>query len=90
MDWKSDSRRTENKIQLKKLLEEFEGLGYLAESIEECCFQTSTSEGEYLKKLEKILLDRSDLDNSHHNCDICSFLMKATSKEWQLLNQIDI
>ena len=90
LDWKSTERRLKNVNQLKKLLDEYEKLGYLAEDIEESCYRSASTESEYLEKLQKILLDRSDLDNNHLSCDICNFLRKATSKEWKLLNQLDI
>ena len=87
--WRKDDIRQQVVQQLRDNLEKYEGLGYLAEEIEKCCFAKSTSEKEYHKNLAKVLLERSDLEPTDKNCDICSFLGKVSSPGWKLLNQIE-
>ena len=89
-DWKNPVIRNQSVQKLKKVLDEFEGIGYLAEDIEKSCFESATSEKEYVEKLAKILLDRSNLDCNSFDCDICIFLRKVTAKDWTPLNQIEI
>ena len=89
-DWKNPVIRHQSVQKLKKVLDEFEGIGYLAEDIEKSCYESATSQQEYVEKLAKILLDRRDLDCSHLDCNICHFLRKVTAKDWTLLNQIEI
>ena len=89
-DWKNAEIRHQNIQQLKKVLDEYEGLGYLAEDIEKSCFESATTKKEYLEKLAKILLDRKDLNCDHYECDICIFLRRVTAKDWKLFNQFEI
>ena len=51
--WKKDDIRQLVVSQLREALEKYEGLGYLAEQIEECCFRESKSEQEYNDTLGK-------------------------------------
>ena len=87
--WKSESERQSKIEQLKQILDEYEGIGEMAERVENFCFQSSKTETEYLKKLEEALLRRS-LDNDVRNCAICSFLRKVSDKDWKMLNQLEI
>ena len=87
--WKSESERQCKIEQLKQILDEYEGIGEMAERVENFCFQSSKTETEYLKKLEEALLRRS-LDNDVRNCAICSFLRKVSDKDWKMLNQLEI
>ena len=89
-DWKKAERRYQNVKQLKKVLDEYEDLGDFGEDIEKKCFESATTEKEYLEKLAKILLDRKDSDCDYNKCDICIFLRKITAKDWTLLCQIEI
>lgn len=52
--WRKDDIRQQVIIQLREALEKYEGLGYLAEQIEECCFTSSKSEQEYHDTLGKV------------------------------------
>ena len=88
-DWKSEGERRSKIEQLRNILNEFEGIGEIAERVENFCFQSSQTETEYLKKLEEALLRRSR-DNDVRNCAICSFLRKVSDKDWKMLNQLEI
>ena len=90
LTWRKSEIRYQNVKQLKKVLDEYEDLGDFGEDIEKKCFESATTEKEYLEKLAKILLDRKDSDCDHYECDICSFLRKVTAKDWTLLSQIEI
>ena len=52
--WRKDDIRQQVISQLREALEKYEGLGYLAEQIEECCFRKSKSEQEYNDTLGKV------------------------------------
>ena len=52
--WRKDDIRQLVVSQLREALEKYEGLGYLAEQIEECCFSNSKSEQEYNDTLGKL------------------------------------
>ena len=52
--WRKDDIRQLVIRQLREALEKCEGLGYLAEQIEECCFRNSKSEQEYNDTLGKL------------------------------------
>ena len=52
--WRKDDIRQQVICQLREALEKYEGLGYLAEQIEECCFRSSKSEKEYNDTLGKV------------------------------------
>ena len=52
--WRKDDIRQQVISQLREALEKYEGLGYLAEQIEECCFRSSKSEKEYNGTLGKV------------------------------------
>ena len=88
-DWRKDDIRHDIVKQLRDALEKCEGLGYLAEEIENCSFLESKSEEEYHSNIAKVLLQRSDLEPLDKNCEICSFLGNVSSSDWNLLNQID-
>ena len=53
--WRKDDIRQLVIGQLRQALEKYEGLGYLAEQIEESCFSKSKSEQEYNDTLGKLL-----------------------------------
>ena len=52
--WRKDDIRHQVISKLREALEKYEGLGYLAEQIEECCFRSSKSEREYNDTLGKV------------------------------------
>ena len=87
--WKSEGERRSKIEQLRQILNEFEGIGEIAERVENFCFQSSKTETEYLKKLEEALLRRGP-DDDVRNCAICSFLRKVSDKDWKMLNQLEI
>ena len=90
-EWKKEESRQRLVKDLKATLQECEGLGHLAEAVERWCFSSSDTEKEYLGKLESFLIERSDLGSAgHHNCEICSFLRRVSTHDWNILSQIEI
>ena len=59
--WRKDDNRQLVVSQLREALEKYEGLGYLAEEIEECGFRTSQSEQQYNDNIGKLTKRRITL-----------------------------
>ena len=90
-EWKKEENRRRLVEDLKMALQECEGLGHLAEALERWCFSSSDTEKDYLGRLETFLMERSDLGSAgHHNCEICSFLRRVSTRDWNVLSQIEI
>ena len=59
--WRKDDNRLLVVSQLREALEKYEGLGYLAEQIEECGFRKSQSEQQYNDTLGTLTKRRKTL-----------------------------
>ena len=91
-EWKKEENRRRLVEDLKMALQECEGLGHLAEALERWCFSSSDTEKSDLNVIElHKLMERSDLGSAgHHNCEICSFLRRVSTRDWNVLSQIEI
>ena len=80
--WKKDDIRQLVVSQLREALEKYEGLGYLAEQIEECCFRESKSEQEYNDTLGKLTTtkNRKGLTNNFSMPSDCVLLVRRQGK----------
>ena len=87
-DWQKDDQRQLVIKQLEKALEDYEGIGELAEKIEKECFRVAKTKEQYVSNLAAVLLDDRGPDKKH-KCDICIFLENVAKEDWNLMAELD-